>query len=142
MTALGLLLALALASPSPSPCYSSLKFGGAIFIDAGQSVAAASLGSAAGETDPNPVPCGLRDRVTVFHVTGHAATEEVAVKTDTGYELYTSAGQAGFPAQGLLRWAVVAVVLVVIVFAAIPALTAHLRGARDDEGEPAEPSQT
>jgi len=103
-----------------------------VFLDTGQTVSRAQVGPSAGETDPNPAPCGLPDRVTVHRVTGHSTTADVAyLRLDGTYELYASAGQAGFPAQGLLQWAVVALAVIIIVFAAVPALTAHLRQPRE-----------
>jgi hypothetical protein len=91
-------------------------------------VPAPEVGARVGETDPNPAHCGLPDRITVFKHAGRPTTEEIVYRApDGGAELFRSAGEAGFPAQNLLRWLVVALVVGIIFFAAVPAILAHLR---------------
>ena len=106
----------------------TLRFGGTVYLDADRAVPAAEVGGPAGETDPNPAQCGILDRQAVYHHTGHLATAEVVYREPDGRsELFVSAGSAGFPLQGTIRWLVLALVIVILVFAALPALIGHLR---------------
>jgi hypothetical protein len=118
----------AAASPSPLPCYQTLKFGGAEYLDADTSVPRSEVGSFAGETDPNPAHCGIPDRNRVYqHVGRNTSDEVVLLKPDGSAELFRSAGQAGFPAQDIVRWLVLALVLGILFFAALPAVYAHIK---------------
>ena len=111
-----------------SPCYQSLKYGGAIYVDADTTVAESEVGAAAGVTDPNPVVCGIPDRLTVYQHRGHNATQEVVYREPDGrLELFRSAGDTGFPLQGLVRWLVLGLVVVILLFAALPAILGHMR---------------
>ena len=129
-------------SPSASPCFRTLKFGGALYLDADQAVPAGEVGAQVGTTDPNPAACGLPDRLNVYRHAGHNTSDEVLYYVSPGQaELFRSGGQTGYPYQDLIRWLVLALAIGILLFAALPALIAHLRqspievgGARGDKG--------
>lgn len=132
--------AMAAPSPSPIPCFKTLKFGGALFLDADIAVPRAEVGQKAGITDPNPAYCGLPAGVSVYAHTGHAATEEVVYYPLPGRpELFRSGGSTGLPMEATVRWLVLALVVAILVFAAVPAILAHVRqppvevGNKDDD---------
>lgn len=125
------LTALAASTPSPVPtipCLSTLKFGGALYLDTDTIVDPGEVGPSLGETDPNPAHCGLPDRLTVYRHTGHSSSDEVVFRRPSGEaELFRSAGSTGFPMQDVVKWLVLALVVGILVFAAFPAIRAHLR---------------
>ncbi len=130
----------AAASPSPIPCLRTLKFGGALYLDADTAVAPAEAGARAGITDPNPAYCGLQGGGAVYIHRGHPASQELLYYTVAGQaELFRSGGNTGLPAQDTVRWLVLALVVGILGFAALPAVLAHVRqppiegGAKDDD---------
>ena len=132
--------AMAATSPSPIPCFRTLKFGGALFLDADTAVPATEVGPKAGITDPNPAYCGLPAGSSVYAHTGHPATVEVVYYLVAGQpELFRSGGSTGLPMEATVRWLVLALVVGILAFAAIPAIFAHVRqppvavGNKDDD---------
>ena len=114
-------------TPSPIPCLKTLKFGGALYLDADTSAPRSEAGSQAGITDPNPAYCGIQGGETVFAHRGHIASQEVLYGSGSDLEVFRSAGSTGLPAQGTVRWLVLALVVAILGFAAIPAILAHVR---------------
>jgi hypothetical protein len=115
-------------SATASPCFQTLKFGGALYLDTDQAVAADEVGEQVGTTDPNPAACGLPDRLTVLRHKGHNTSEEVVHYVSPGQaELFRSGGQTGYPYQNLLKWLVLALVVGIVLFAAVPAIIGHVR---------------
>ncbi|MGI8609595.1 MAG: hypothetical protein ACR2MY_10285 [Candidatus Dormibacteria bacterium] len=120
--------ALAAPSPSPIPCLKTLKFGGALYLDADTAVPSIEAGPTAGITDPNPAYCGLSGGGTVYLHRGHPPADEVLYYTVAGQaELFKSAGSTGLPMQATVRWLVLALVVGILGFAALPAILAHVR---------------
>lgn len=136
------LVAGATPSPSSSPCARTLKFGGALYLDADITLPPSDVGESVGTTDPNPAQCGLPDRLQVYRHKGHGTTEEVVFYVAPQQaEVFRSAGATGFPFQDVLKWLVLALVVGILLFALLPAVLGHLRsppiqvGDRDT-GEP------
>jgi hypothetical protein len=139
-TALPLQAAAQSPVPGATPCPATLKFAGALYLDADRTVPASEVGSRVGETDPNPAACGIPDRVTVYGHQGHATTDEVVhLSADGSAELFTSAGQTGLPLVSILRWVVLALVVVVLLYAALPALYTHMIQPPVEVGDNAPP---
>ena len=123
-------------TPSASPCFRTLKFGGALYLDADQAVPGGEVGPQVGTTDPNPAACGLPDRLSVYRHAGHNTSDEVLYYVSPGQaELFRSGGQTGYPYQDLIRWLVLALAIGILLFAALPALIAHVRQPPIGAGE-------
>jgi hypothetical protein len=131
-------------APTATPCFRTLKFGGALYLDADQAVRSDEVGEEVGLTDPNPADCGLPDRLTVLRHKGHNTSEEVVYFVAPGQaELFRTGGQTGYPYQDLLKWLVLLLVVGVVLFAVVPAIVGHVRqppievGRSEDDDEPA-----
>jgi hypothetical protein len=115
-------------SPSATTCLRTLKFNGALYLDADSAVPVSEVGPQVGSTDPNPAHCGLPDRLPVYRHVGHNSSAEVVSYLEPGRgEVFRSAGSTGFPFQSVLRWLVLLLVVGILLFAALPAIVAHLR---------------
>jgi hypothetical protein len=126
-----LLLALvAAATPSPtgSPCPRTLKFGGALYLDADSVAQPSDVGELVGTTDPNPAQCGLPDRLQVYRHRGHDTGDEVVFYVAPQQaEVFRSGGATGFPFQDVLKWLVLLLVIGILLFAVLPAVFGHMR---------------
>jgi hypothetical protein len=114
-------------SASGSPCFRTLKFAGALYLDADTAVSESEVGAQVGTTDPNPAQCGLPDRLPVYRHNGHSSSDEVVYRLDGRPELFRSAGSTGFPLSGVLPWLVLLLVIGVLLFGVAPALMGHMR---------------
>lgn len=115
-------------TPSPIPCLPTLKFAGALYLDADTAVPDGEVGPQVGQSDPNPAHCGLPAGIAVYRHAGHLSSDEIAYRRPDGRaELLRSGGSTGFPMQDIVKWLVLALVVGIVAFAAIPAILAHVR---------------